>query len=175
MDEKFRQAQRAYNVNGDIQSASLYIKALEQKLGIQQENKRRIALNDTYATCLICEREIEECGDFSETEWISRISRATDSRSDVLMKNPWQAVSMSTSGNYGSQVLDGDSVYFYICDECLIRQSHKMFYTPHQGKDFNIVNASEHFEKWFEEIINSPVHNSPNDSDYLKQIRKYFK
>jgi len=92
------------------------------------------------------------------------------------MANPWQGVSVSTSGNYGSQVIDMHSVYFYICDGCIIKNSHKMF---HYGERYDtgegIQNARDYFESWFKLLQKNRTEEPPDSEDtYMQAVAPYF-
>ena len=94
----------------------------------------------------------------------------------VSMANPWQGVSVSTSGNYGSQVIDMHSVYFYICDGCIIKNSHKMF---HYGERYDtgegIQNARDYFESWFKLLQKNRTEEPPDSEDtYMQAVAPYF-
>jgi len=181
VDEKFRKLQRNYLLHtDDVEAAASYIRILEQRLGVLPAEKKKVQPTDETIPCLLCEKPIPKERQ-SEVVWVELQENveATDPLSTtptpprVSMTNPWQGVSVSTSGNYGSQVIDMHSVYFYICDGCIIGNSHKMF---HYGSRYDtgegIQNARDYFESWLKKLKESPHH--PSEDDYLQTIEPYF-
>lgn len=166
MDEKFRKRQRNYKASpNDAEAAAEYIRALEQQLGIEPETKHRVKVMDTTIPCLLCEKPISKCYD-EERGWVYGDTY-------IAMNNPLRAVAISTDGNYGSQVLDGDVLYFVICDACIVKHSHKMFHTPESRNRQEIVNGRDYFEGWFKMLKEAPHHQDSNDP-YMLDIRPYF-
>lgn len=182
MDEKFRQRQRAHQRDPqDIQEALAYIQALEQKLGIQPENKRRMAPDDPSVICLMCEREIESAGGSDTRLWVEIDTRPDGRRESLMMINPWQAISLTTRGNYGSQILDGETLFFYICDGCIIRHSHKMLFRPDTAffgtpvaQEDKICNARDHFEEWYAALKERRKDLLLDPDSYIQTIKPYF-
>lgn len=136
MDDKLRKAQRQYKSVGD--NASEYIRVLEQRLGIIPEFKGKIQNSDPTVVCLICEKDIQRDETTeSDKNWIYFHNK------QLCLTNPEDAVSVYCNGNYGSRVLDGSKIFFYICDDCLINNSHKMFFISEYGPGRTIENARE--------------------------------
>lgn len=179
MDEKFRKLQRDYlRQTTDAEAAAAYIRILEQRLGVVPETKRRIQPTDETIPCLLCEKPISKEGFAPDQPWVEL--RNGENRPPVSMTNPWQGVSVSTSGNYGSQVIDMHSVFFYICDGCIIRHSHKMFhYGDRYDKGEGIQNARDHFELWLKTLKENRAkemqEGGPQEEDtYMQAIAPYF-
>jgi len=171
MDEKLRKLQRAYHANNDAASAANYIRALEQLLSIKPEFKKRVENTDETLPCLLCEKPLQKEDGNGNRPWLELVDVGGEQR--VNMANPWQGVSVSTSGNYGSQVLDMHSVFFYMCDECIIRNSHKMLhYGERYDKGEGIQNAREYYEQWFKSLINN--RNGNVGDSYMKSVSPYF-
>lgn len=81
-----------------------------------------------------------------------------------------RAVVIHTVGNYGSQVLDGDTLSFVICDACVVKHSPKMLYKDNYSKEKEQKNAVESYIKWYKSLLQY----STSDS-YLKDVLPYFK
>lgn len=177
MDEKFRKKQRAYQAKpNDATVAAEYIRSLEQKLGIEPEIKHKVQPTDTTMPCLMCEKQLTKASEgwTDSPEW-TYIAELHSGEKYLGVESPWQGVHISTQGNYGSQVIDGDgTLHFYICDGCIIKHSHKMLYVECRSKDkLQTENGREMFEGWLKAIQEKPNHQDPEDS-YLKSIRPYF-
>jgi hypothetical protein len=185
VDEKFRKLQRNYlQQPADTETAASYIRILEQRLGVTPEDKRKIQVTDPTIPCLLCEKPIPKehvVTLMPDEPWVEIVERNTPGREgtpSVRMNNPWQGVSVSTYGNYGSQVLDMHSIYFYICDGCIIRHSHKMF---HYGDEYDrgegIQNARDHFEAWFKGLKEHRAKEDPDgkqEDTYMQAVSPYF-
>lgn len=164
MDERFRKLQRAWGTSPDLESAGKYIHALEQRLGIRPETKVRVKPDDKTIPCLLCEKPLEREGATRmENDWI------WGDEEGRCLENPCNAVSVSTDGNYGSQVLDlSGRAFFYICDGCLIRHSNKMFFIE-DGSD-EVQNARDYYEAW----IKALRERNPSYDEYTNTVGAYF-
>jgi hypothetical protein len=119
----------------------------------------KVGLDDKTFPCLICEKSVAV--EFDEY-----------TAKDIATAPFDRGVECRTSGNYGSQVLDMDgTVYFILCDRCLIRNSHKMLKLSKYGKFAGILtNARDVYDEWFQSIKDS---HEIGDS-YMKDIGPYF-
>lgn len=87
--------------------------------------------------CLLCERAVD----------IIDLTRPLTLK-DIAVANFSEGVHCSTTGNYGSRILDLDGpLHFVLCDGCIIRHSRKMLYHDHE-----IMNARDYYEKWFDYV-----------------------
>lgn len=163
MDAKLRQAQRDFHKDKDLEAAERYIRLLEQQHTTTEHKK--VQNTDPTFPCLLCEKDIHPEGgevtiDGSQHEWILHPNHRA---------LPHRAVAVHTYGNYGSQVLDDTfPLYFYICDSCVVRNSHKML----QMDDGKVKNAREVFDTWFTEL-----HQTNGDGEldsFLESVKGYF-
>ena len=136
----------------------------------------KLQTTDETVPCLLCDKPLEKVYKKDEpSPWID-----IEHDGPASQKDPWQGVSVHTSGNYGSQVLDMDSLFFWICDGCIIKNSHKMLYRARQDrrKADEVQNARDQFEQWLE-LLNKnnqeeiEEHSKPG-SNYLNTIKPYF-
>lgn len=152
MDQRLRNAQNAYSKNNtDPEIAAAYIRALEQLMAIRTP-VAKVNATDKTIPCVICEQQLE-MADPPNRPWV-RVSyeHRINEIPTTHIANPSKGISVSTCGNYGSQVLDGDVLYFFICDECVLINGHKMFFRDMEGwiipeKRDEIYNAQDVFSK----------------------------
>lgn len=169
MDEKLRKAKRNFEQTQDLESAQQYIRLLEQYRPVKMPHAK-VQNTDKTMPCIICEKQLDQEGSKHEEEhkWVREHEEGR-----FWIANTWQGVAIRTSGNYGSQVLDMHTVFFYICDECIIRNSHKMLHYGEnsEGRD-DIKNAREYYEAWVAALEENQVENVVDT--YYETIRKYF-
>lgn len=120
--------------------------------------KQRASPTDHAIQCLVCDKDIKLVF-YPDSDLTSFSSAAFDG-----------GVSCSTSGNYGSQVLDGDAyAHFVVCDSCWIKKSHKMLISTTK-KQWH--NARDFYEDWLSRLSENPQ--TEDLKNYLKAITPYF-
>lgn len=154
MDQRLRNAKNAYSKNNtDPEIAAAYIRALEQLMAIKTP-VAKVQVTDKTIPCLLCEKQLEMADPPGDGPWVSVSQQniTPDGTPRTHIANPNDGISVSTNGNWGSRVLDGDIIYFFICDDCVCINSHKMFLRDIEGflepeKRDEIFNAKDVFDR----------------------------
>lgn len=110
---------------------------------------------DNKIPCIICDKIIS-------------MEYYLDSNLSLIAQTPFdRGVECRSPGNYGSQVHDLSGVlHFVICDECIIRNSHKMLLLDENDQ---MISARDHYDGWFKRL------NLDLQDNYYKDIAPYFK
>lgn len=117
----------------------------------------KVALDDTSIPCLKCDKKVD----------IYHNMTAAELPSASLNKG----IEVRTFGNYGSQVHDmSGTLHFVLCDECVIRTSHKMVHSPPDLYPKAAQNGRDYFEEWREDIIRRP-----DGHQYNLDVLPYFR
>jgi len=140
---------------------------------------KRAELDSKTIPCLLCERDVQ-----------MGTGHPDASLADIEKASFDLGVECRTYGNYGSQVWDMDGILFFVlCDECVIRHSHKMIVkerdhsqtkeefaailegkTP-EPKYKPVRNARDHYDEWF-----AWLNEKYQDGDsYYDSVSPYFK
>lgn len=118
-----------------------------------------VTLPDDYSIpCLVCDKIL---------------SPAFDAKmSDIAKVSFIDGVECRTFGGYGSTVHDSNgALFFALCDECLIKKSHKMILI-----EKNTCSSKSAFVYYTTEFLRSLVKRADelNNTKYLVRILQYF-
>lgn len=136
---------------------------------------KKMKWDDKSVECIVCDKPLD-----------MKMMNPDEGQAKNIIHGmgPWQGVQCQTSGNYGSQVFDMEgTIYFALCDECLVRKSNKMLkarhFDCHKCRDDSFKEgegidcARDYFENWHESFSKSE--HSKDDDEYTQTIGAYFK